>query len=52
MKNYNSKEAIKRMKVEISIELGINTSNKNTSSFEEITKRLARIGEEYVKKTG
>ena len=52
MKNYNSKEAIKRMKEEISIELGINTSNKNTSSFEEITKRLARNGEEYVKKTG
>ena len=52
MKNYNSKEAIKRMKEEISIELGINTNNKNTSSFEEITKRLARIGEEYVKKTG
>jgi len=39
------------MKNEIASELGVNFKNDTTnSSLSEITKRLARIGEEYKKK--
>lgn len=37
------------MKYEIASELGINLKDNNPNGFNEITKRLARIGEEYVK---
>jgi len=37
------------MKYEIASELGVDLKENKTNSLSEITKRLARIGEEYVK---